>query len=255
MMGRGKRVQEKITEHTGQQPRPACRLSGGGGAKLLLLALFAGCVVFTSTSAVYADENSVTVPALDKLHNSGTLIPGTQNTYPASEYTLTEVEPADIENLAPNVIKIYDPNSGDSEVHYYEIGFKNPVYGEGTEEKYYIWSKDAAGVKLVETQNSADAVLTLKYTPGDTVAPVKNSSGQTIENINEIYIEQDIKNIISAGGTINNLSGVFKGNSFEITNDDDYNYSAIISEYGGNIKNINSSFIGNTAKILTDNKV
>ena len=254
MMGRGKRVQEKITEHTGQQPRPACRLSGGG-AKPLLLALFAGCVVFTSTSAVYADENSVTVPALDKLHNSGTLIPGTQNTYPASEYTLTEVEPADIENLAPNVIKIYDPNSGDSEVHYYEIGFKNPVYGEGTEEKYYIWSKDAAGVKLVETQNSADAVLTLKYTPGDTAAPVKNSSGQTIENINEIYIEQDIKNIISAGGTINNLSGVFKGNSFEITNDDDYNYSAIISEYGGNIKNINSSFIGNTAKILTDNKV
>ena len=183
------------------------------------------------------------------------MIPGTQNTYPASEYTLTEVEPADIENLAPNVIKIYDPNSGDSEVHYYEIGFKNPVYGEGTEEKYYIWSKDAAGVKLVETQNSADAVLTLKYTPGDTAAPVKNSSGQTIENINEIYIEQDIKNIISAGGTINNLSGVFKGNSFEITNDDDYNYSAIISEYGGNIKNINSSFIGNTAKILTDNKV
>ena len=257
MMGRGKRVQEKITEHTGQQPRPACRLSGGGGggAKPLLLALFAGCVVFTSASAVYADENSVTVPALDKLHNSGTLIPGTQNTYPASEYTLTEVEPADIENLAPNVIKIYDPNSGDSEVHYYEIGFKNPVYGEGTEEKYYIWSKDAAGVKLVETQNSADAVLTLKYTPGDTAAPVKNSSGQTIENINEIYIEQDIKNIISAGGTINNLSGVFKGNSFEITNDDDYNYSAIISEYGGNIKNINSSFIGNTAKILTDNKV
>lgn len=254
MLGRGKRVQEEITEHTGQQPRPACRLSGGG-AKPLLLALFAGCVVFTSTSAVYADENSVTVPALDKLHNSGTLIPGTQNTYPASEYTLTEVEPADIENLAPNVIKIYDPNSGDSEVHYYEIGFKNPVYGEGTEEKYYIWSKDAAGVKLVETQNSADAVLTLKYTPGDTAAPVKNSSGQTIENINEIYIEQDIKNIISAGGTINNLSGVFKGNSFEVTNDDDYNYSAIISEYGGNIKNINSSFIGNTAKILTDNKV
>ena len=252
--GKRKKVQEKITEHTGQQPRPACRLSGGG-AKPLLLALFAGCVVFTSTSAVYADENSVTVPALDKLHNSGTLIPGTQNTYPASEYTLTEVEPADIENLAPNVIKIYDPNSGDSEVHYYEIGFKNPVYGEGTEEKYYIWSKDAAGVKLVETQNSADAVLTLKYTPGDTAAPVKNSSGQTIENINEIYIEQDIKNIISAGGTINNLSGVFKGNSFEITNDDDYNYSAIISEYGGNIKNINSSFIGNTAKILTDNKV
>ena len=183
------------------------------------------------------------------------MIPGTQNTYPASEYTLTEVEPADIENLAPNVIKIYDPNSGDSEVHYYEIGFKNPVYGEGTEEKYYIWSKDAAGVKLVETQNSADAVLTLKYTPGDTAAPVKNSSGQTIENINEIYIEQDIKNIISAGGTINNLSGVFKGNSFEVTNDDDYNYSAIISEYGGNIKNINSSFIGNTAKILTDNNV
>ena len=183
------------------------------------------------------------------------MIPGTQNTYPASEYTLTEVEPADIENLAPNVIKIYDPNSGDSEVHYYEIGFKNPVYGEGTEEKYYIWSKDAAGVKLVETQNSADTVLTLKYTPGDTAAPVKNSSGQTIENINEIYIEQDIKNIISAGGTINNLSGVFKGNSFEVTNDDDYNYSAIISEYGGNIKNINSSFIGNTARISTDNKV
>ena len=240
---------------THRSAAPSCLPSIGGGTKPLLLALFAGCVVFTSASAVYADENSVTVPALDKLHNSGTLIPGTQNTYPASEYTLTEVEPADIENLAPNVIKIYDPNSGDSEVHYYEIGFKNPVYGEGTEEKYYIWSKDAAGVKLVETQNSADAVLTLKYTPGDTAAPVKNSSGQTIENINEIYIEQDIKNIISAGGTINNLSGVFKGNSFEITNDDDYNYSAIISEYGGNIKNINSSFIGNTAKILTDNKV
>lgn len=182
------------------------------------------------------------------------MIPDTQSVYPASEYTLVEIQPADTENLAPNVIKIYNPNTVDANVHYYEIGFKQPVYGEGTAEKYYKWAKDENGVKLVETENTADAVLTLKYNPDSAIAPIQNGIGETLAQINEIYVEQDIKNIISARGTIDNLSSIFKGNSIEVTNDDNYRYSAIISEVGGTIKNITSSFIGNNIDVVTNNK-
>ena len=225
-----------------------------GGVKPLLTALFAGCIALTIPSAAFASESNAPAPILDKLHNAGTLIPDTQSVYPASEYTLVEIQPADTENLAPNVIKIYNPNTVDANVHYYEIGFKQPVYGEGTAEKYYKWAKDENGVKLVETENTADAVLTLKYNPDSAIAPIQNGIGETLAQINEIYVEQDIKNIISARGTIDNLSSIFKGNSIEVTNDDNYRYSAIISEVGGTIKNITSSFIGNNIDVVTNNK-
>lgn len=223
----------------------------GGGVKPLLTALFAGCIALTIPSAAFASESNAPAPILDKLHNAGTLIPDTQSVYPASEYTLVEIQPADTENLAPNVIKIYNPNTVDANVHYYEIGFKQPVYGEGTAEKYYKWAKDENGVKLVETENAADAALTLKYNPDSAIAPIQNGMGETLAQINEIYVEQDIKNIISARGTIDNLSSIFKGNSIEVTNDDNYRYSAIISEVGGTIKNITSSFIGNNIDVVT----
>ena len=161
----------------------------------------------------------------------------------------------DIHNLEPNVIKIYDPNNFGEEVRYFEIGFKNPVYGEGSAVKYYVWDKDDNGVKLIETDNPDEAVLTLKFDPDNPVLPFKNISGNTVESLNEIFIEQDIKNIISVGGTVNNLSSVFKGNNLVVTNEDEYNYSAIIAEYNGDIKNINSSFIGNSVDVVTDNKV
>ncbi len=235
---------------------PLCdsNLTGGGGAKTLLAALFAGCLVLSSASAAYSADGNPS-PILDKLNTAGTLVPDSNSVYPPSEYTLTQVVPVDIHNLEPNVIKIYDPNNFGEEVRYFEIGFKNPVYGEGSAVKYYVWDKDDNGVKLIKTDNPDEAVLTLKFDPENPVLPFKNISGNTVESLNEIFIEQDIKNIISVGGIVNNLSSVFKGNNLVVTNEDEYNYSAIIAEYNGDIKNINSSFIGNSVDVVTDNKV
>ena len=59
--------------------------------------------------------------------------------------------------------------------------------------------------------------------------------------------------IISSRGVINDISSTFKGNRIEVKSEDDYAYSAIISEYNAQIKNINSSFIGNEVDATSDN--
>lgn len=226
----------------------------GGTFKSISVALFAGYLVLSANTAYAADE-AVPTPILDELHNSGTQVPGTSYVYPSSEYTLTEVMPEDPENLAPNIIKYSDPNNITEGVHYYEVGLKNSVFGEGSSEKYYTWAKDSNGVKLVETSDSSQAVLTLKYDPNSSISPIVNQSGESLDLVKEIYVVQDIKNAISASGVINNISSTFEGNSLEITKDDSYNYSSIIAEYNGHINNINSSFIGNSVEANTDSAV
>ena len=193
------------------------------------------------------------VPVLDGKHSSGETVPGTEHLYPESEYTLTEVTPADTENLAPNVIKYSDPNNLTEGVHYYEIGLKNTEIGTGDSVKYYAWAKDANGVKLVETADSSQAALTLRYDSGNPVTQIVVPSGETLDLVSEIYVAQDIKNIISSRGVINDISSTFKGNRIEVKSEDDYAYSAIISEYNAQIKNINSSFIGNEVDATSDN--
>lgn len=227
---------------------------GGGNLKSFSVALFAGCLVL-SANTVYAADETVPTPILDKLHSSGTQVPGTSYVYPSSEYTLTEVMPEDPENLPPNVIKYSDPNNLTDGVHYYEVGLKNSVFGEGSSEKYYTWAKDSSSVKLVETSDPSNAVLTLRYDPNSSVSPIVNQSGETLDLVDEIYVVQDIKNAISAAGVINNISSKFEGNSLEVTSEDNYNYSSIIAEYNGHINNINSTFIGNKVEANTDSAV
>ena len=221
--------------------------------KRLLVAVIAGSIAFSTGAAVQAAEGSVPVPVLDGKHSSGETVPGTEHLYPESEYTLTEVTPADTENLAPNVIKYSDPNNLTEGVHYYEIGLKNTEIGTGDSVKYYAWAKDANGVKLVETADSSQAALTLRYDSGNPVTQIVVPSGETLDLVSEIYVAQDIKNIISSRGVINDISSTFKGNRIEVKSEDDYAYSAIISEYNAQIKNINSSFIGNEVDATSDN--
>ncbi len=221
--------------------------------KRLLVAVIAGSIALSTGAAVQAAEGSVPVPVLDGKHSSGETVPGTEHLYPESEYTLTEVTPADTENLAPNVIKYSDPNNLTEGVHYYEIGLKNTEIGTGDSVKYYAWAKDANGVKLVETADSSQAALTLRYDSGNPVTQIVVPSGETLDLVSEIYVAQDIKNIISSRGVINDISSTFKGNRIEVKSEDDYAYSAIISEYNAQIKNINSSFIGNEVDATSDN--
>ena len=209
----------------------------------------------TNGSGAYSADSTVPTPVLDKLNGEGTQVPGTSYVYPESGYTLTEVEPEDPENLAPNVIKYSDVNNITEGVHYYEVGLKQSEFGEGSSVKYYTWAKDDNGVKLVETADSSKAVLTLRYDPDSSVSPIINQSGETLDLVDEIYVVQDIKYAVSVSGTANNISSKFEGNSIGITNSDDYKYSAIVSEVNGNIKNITSSFIGNEVKADTTNSV
>ena len=235
---------------TGFAPHPRLK---SPDIKRLLVAVIAGSIAFSTGAAVQAAEGSVPVPVLDGKHSSGETVPGTEHLYPESEYTLTEVTPADTENLAPNVIKYSDPNNLTEGVHYYEIGLKNTEIGTGDSVKYYAWAKDANGVKLVETADSSQAVLTLRYDSGNPVTQIVVPSGETLDLVSEIYVAQDIKNIISSRGVINDISSTFKGNRIEVKSEDDYAYSAIISEYNAQIKNINSSFIGNEVDATSDN--
>ena len=235
---------------TGFAPHPRLK---SPDIKRLLVAVIAGSIAFSTGAAVQAAEGSVPVPVLDGKHSSGETVPGTEHLYPESEYTLTEVTLADTENLAPNVIKYSDPNNLTEGVHYYEIGLKNTEIGTGDSVKYYAWAKDANGVKLVETADSSQAVLTLRYDSGNPVTQIVVPSGETLDLVSEIYVAQDIKNIISSRGVINDISSTFKGNRIEVKSEDDYAYSAIISEYNAQIKNINSSFIGNEVDATSDN--
>ena len=235
---------------TGFAPHPRLK---SPDIKRLLVAVIAGSIAFSTGAAVQAAEGSVPVPVLDGKHSSGETVPGTEHLYPESEYTLTEVTPADTEHLAPNVIKYSDPNNLTEGVHYYEIGLKNTEIGTGDSVKYYAWAKDANGVKLVETADSSQAVLTLRYDSGNPVTQIVVPSGETLDLVSEIYVAQDIKNIISSRGVINDISSTFKGNRIEVKSEDDYAYSAIISEYNAQIKNINSSFIGNEVDATSDN--
>ena len=192
-------VTGNISMKTAQQKA----LRGGGNLKGLSVALFAGDLVLTNGSGAYSADSTVLTPVLDKLNGEGTQVPGTSYVYPESGYTLTEVEPEDPENLAPNVIKYSDVNNITEGVHYYEVGLKQSEFGEGSSVKYYTWAKDDNGVKLVEAADSSKAVLTLRYDPDSSVSPIINQSGETLDLVDEIYVVQDIKYAVSVSGTAN----------------------------------------------------
>lgn len=175
--------------------------------------------------------------------------------YSSSEYTLTEITPEDINNLPANVIKYYNPNTTDKNVHYFEINFKNSVYGEGANSKYFKWSKDGDNVKLVETTNSAEAVLVLKYNDGEEIQGAFVDFNEQLSSVNKEFVAQNIKGIIDAKGEIGSVSSKFVGNTIDITSDDGFAYSAILSEYDASIHNVNSSFIGNTVNVNADKTV
>ena len=205
----------------------------------------AGCVTFGAQPA----SAEITVnPVLDNLHSSNVKIPQTDSVYPASEYTLTEVTPEDVNNLPLNVIKYYDSNNLDKSVHYLQIGFKNPVYGEGDSVKYFKWSKDGDSVKLVETTSASDAVLTIKYN-SSTADKVYAQKDAQIASVNEIYVGKDIKGLIGSDGRIESVTSDFIGNTLQITSSDDYNSSAIYTEADGQIGTVASSFIGNNITV------
>lgn len=89
-------------------------------SRVLPMALFVACQAFNPSA--FAAETPQ--PTLDIMHNSGAMLTSASDVYPQSEFTFTEVTPADPDNLAPNVVKYYDPNKLDNDVHYYEIGLK-----------------------------------------------------------------------------------------------------------------------------------
>ena len=214
-------------------------------SRVLPMALFVACQAFNPSA--FAAETPQ--PTLDSLHNSGAIISSTESIYPQSEFTFTEVTPADPDNLAPNVVKYYDPNKLDNDVHYYEIGLKNPVYGTGTNEKYYKWARDEKGVKLVTTDNQSESVLTVKYDSSTYVEPILNGANDEIALIDEIYLGQDIKSIIDNKGVINAIASKFVGNTYSVTSEDTFNYSSVLAEAGARIGSISSSFIANNVDV------
>jgi len=228
-------------------------ISGGGGTlKALSIAVLAGCFSLIPQNAYAAEP----VPVLDRMDTEGQPVPAINGLYSGSAYTLTEVTPDDAENLPANVIKYYDPNNLDSGIHYYEVNLKASEYGQGSSAHYYKWQKDENGVKLVETDNSSEAVLTIRYNPEDRVEPVFTVAGGTLDSVNNLYAGQDIKSAIGTKGTIENVTSTFVGNTLDITEEDktEYNYTGVLSEYGGKIGNINSSFIGNTINVAMEGK-
>lgn len=152
---------------------------------------------------------------------------------------MNEVTPSDTSNLAPNVIKV--------ENRYYEVTLKQTVFGDGSSSKYFKWSKDDAGICLVETNNPSEAALTVLYNSEDTIKPTFQENG-TLASVNKIYLAQDIQKIIAAKSEIGTVSSTFVGNNIEITGSN-YDYSAIMTEADGEIENITSSFIGNNVSI------
>lgn len=215
--------------------------------KKLSSALFVGCLIFGAQTSYAADDPK---PTLDTLHDSLVNIPGTSEVYPESAYTLTEVTPADHNNLAPNVIE-YKSSSDSTASKYYEINLKYPVYGEGSNTKYFKWSKDITGVYLKETTDPSEAVLTLKYNPDDAIAPIFYEGSEPLSSVNKIYVAQDIQKAINAKTSITSVSSKFAGNTMNISGTN-YDYSAVMSGANGTINNVSSSFIGNNVVVEQD---
>ena len=213
--------------------------------KVLPLALIVASQ-FLGTKVSAADT---VAPTLDILHNSGQTIPSTDEIYPQSEYTFTEVTPEDPDNLPLNVVKYYDRNGLDGNVHYYRVDFKSPVYGTGTNEKYFKWARDDRGIKLVATENQAESVLTIRYDDSTHVDPILNPATDEITLLDEIYIGQDIKQAIDNKGVIGSITSKFLGNNYTVTSDDGFNYSSILSEAGASIRNVSSTFAGNSVSV------
>ena len=214
-------------------------------SRVLPMALFVACQAFNPSA--FAAETPQ--PTLDIMHNSGIMLTSASDVYPQSEFTFTEVTPADPDNLAPNVVKYYDPNTLDNDVHYYEIGLKNPVYGTGTNEKYYKWARDEKGVKLVTTDNQSESVLTVKYDASTYVKPILNGADDEITLVDEIYVGQDIKSSIDNKGVIEAVASKFFGNEMSVNNQDTFNYSSVLAEAGARIGSISSSFIANNVDV------
>ena len=219
--------------------------------KVLPLALLMACQ-FLGTKAQAAEPAQ---PTLDVLHNSGQTIPVTDEIYPQSEFTFTEITPADPDNLPLNVVKYYDTNAIDNNVHYYRVDLKSSVYGTGQNEKYYKWAKDEKGVKLVPTADASESVLTLKYDDSTYVDKILNASDAEIRVVDGIYVSQDIKSAIDNKGVIKSITSKFFGNTYEVTDEDTFNYSAILSEAGAKIGNISSTFVGNNISVNSSSPV
>ncbi len=174
------------------------------------------------------------------------------NNYISSLISFNEITPQDPDNLAPNVIRYYNPNI-DNNVHYYELNFKNSVIGSGENSKYYKWAKIDNTCKLVQTTNSSESVLTLKYDDSTFIDNIVNQANTEIDYISNNYLNQSVKNAISNIGTINSITSRFIGNNIDITDTDGVDYVAIQQKVEGSIGTVNSSFIGNNISINMNN--
>ena len=194
-------------------------------------------------------------PVLPTLHEKQITIPSTNEIYPSGLFVLLDATEADADK--PNVFKYYNPNTGDATAKYYAVGLKYSEIGTGSAHKYYTWVKDASGVRLAETASASNAVLKISYNPNDVEQIVVNPDTEYAENdgkINNVYMGQDVKNVIDNYGVIKSITSQFIGNDSVIDqndNDRGYAYSSILVESQNNAKinDLQSSFIGNKVTI------
>ena len=244
-------------------------------------------IIFSCTLAFGAkndtDLNLLSTPTLDNL--AGQEISGGNGVmYPNSGYSLTEVTPADTENLNDNIIIKYEINSKNETIpHYYEVNLSNTEYGSGAYKIYYNWEKDSGNYVLEEGASAiSNNSIIYEYDPVNSLTRKTNPSGDIIGNfINQntsrnggaIYNSANLRggdivgdfvgNFISSysnaeGGAIANNGTNGKSTIGSITGNFIGNYAssvstsgrggAIYNYYNASIGDIVSNFIGNYAK-------
>ncbi len=266
-----------------------------GGVKrpnnLLLIAVFAGCISFGITSA-NAEDSKIEFPSVPKELNQGTLdylhannvkMPGTEEVYPESFYTLTEIEVPDTSKIPDGVvtkyekqqiIKYFDPVTGQEvladklipgvnyrQVHifelvpkYYKMNYKNVEYGKGNSTKYFKWEKDEKEDYKLQLTDENNAQITVHY---DADKNTRKEIDTDTDEINQEFVDlscEDTTNDALGGAiynksTIQNIKGDFIGN---------YTKSETHNALGGAIDNnwstigdITGNFIGNYTKSET----
>ena len=157
-----------------------------------------------------------------------------------SLYTITEVA----SSSGNNVITVVETDaSGKTAIKNYQITLKTSTYGSGNNTKYYKWEKtDTQHIRLTETTNASEAVLTVKY---NNVADIRTGAGVVTALIDTGVSAQSIKNKIDVLGTVNKITSDFVGGTNNVTASDTYAHSAILTETSGKIGDISSSFVGN----------
>ena len=193
-----------------------------------------------------ANADNVSVPTLDKLHNSGAISNGNQQVYPESVYTMTKLENYNPDTPQPNTIIRYEWDAQNDKYIpvYYAVNLKQNEFGAQSSEDVRIFE-----INVPDAQGSDTNAFQfdIKYNINSDRLSSRIDSWADYTSIDADFVDINISSnsgaaLYHGSGNADNINGDFVNNSIVSSNRELFG-GAIYNS--GNIKSINSVFINN----------